>query len=77
MQTSLAMNKRNGRSGSGRDQGNPEKGDPQGHPKENRWCARHGYFIDLPACEARAKTRRSCGRCIARWQQLSFSFMEP
>ena len=45
--------------------------------RENRWCERYGYFIDLTACEARAKIRRSCGLCIARWRQLSFDFMEP
>jgi hypothetical protein len=76
MKTSLAMNISNRRIGPGCNQDDPEKGELQAPSRENRWCARHGYFIDLTACEARAKTRRSCGRCIARWQQLSFSFME-
>jgi len=76
MQTSLTMNKLDGRIGPGRDQDDPEKGDLQAPSRESRWCARHGYFIDLSACEARAKTRPSCGRCIARWQQLSFPSME-
>jgi hypothetical protein len=45
--------------------------------RENRWCERYGYFIDLTACESRARIRRSCGLCIARWRQLRFEFMEP
>lgn len=44
--------------------------------RENRWCRRRSYFIDLIACEARAKTMRACGRCLAKWRQLSFSFMD-
>jgi hypothetical protein len=55
---------------------NNEKVDLQAKSRENRWCGRRGYFIDLAACEARAKTRSYCRRCIARWQQLSFPFME-
>jgi hypothetical protein len=70
------MNKRNRRIGPGCDRNDPQKGDFEASSRENRWCARHGYFIDLTACEARAKTRTSCGRCIARWQQLSFPFMD-
>jgi hypothetical protein len=53
-----------------------EKEALQAQPKGNRWCERRGYFIDLAACEARAKTRSYCRRCIARWQQLCFPFME-
>jgi hypothetical protein len=71
------MNKRNGYIVPGRDRDDPDHSDFEGSPRENRWCERHGYFIDLNACEARAKTRRSCARCIARWLQLSFPFMEP
>lgn len=41
---------------------------------ENRWCERHGYFIDVEACKARARQKRSCGRCLARWRQLSLPF---
>ncbi|MBU2053532.1 MAG: hypothetical protein KJ936_13410 [Proteobacteria bacterium] len=41
---------------------------------ENRWCERHGYFIDMDACRARARRRRFCGRCLARWRQLSLPF---
>ena len=76
MQISLTMNKLDGRIGPGRDQDDPEKRDFVASPRENRWCERYGYFIDLAACEARAGTRSSCGRCIARWRQLSFPFME-
>lgn len=50
--------------------------DPKAEPRTNRWCERHGYFIDLAACEARAETKAHCIRCIARWRQLSFPFME-
>jgi hypothetical protein len=72
------MKKRKRRIGPGRDRDrrNPPKGVFESSSRETRWCAQHGYFIDLTACEARAKTRTSCGRCIARWQQLSFPFME-
>ncbi|MCX5819172.1 MAG: hypothetical protein NT047_04600 [Deltaproteobacteria bacterium] len=44
---------------------------------ENRWCERHGYFIDVEACRARARQRQICGRCLARWRQLSLPFPEP
>lgn len=60
----------------GRDRENKKRGDMQTPSRQSRWCERHGYFIDLDACEARAKTRLSCGRCIARWRQLSFPFMD-
>jgi hypothetical protein len=43
---------------------------------ENRWCERHGYFIDVEACRARAIKRHICGRCLARWRQLSLPFPE-
>jgi hypothetical protein len=62
--------------GAGRNRKNKGEKASQAQSCQNRWCERHGYFIDLTACEARAKTRSSCGRCIARWQQLSFPFME-
>jgi hypothetical protein len=44
---------------------------------ENRWCERQGYFIDVEACGARARHRRICGRCLARWRQLSLPFPKP
>jgi hypothetical protein len=69
------MKKRNRHIAPGRNPGDPDRGDPGGSLRENRWCERHGYFIDRSACEARAKTRRACARCIARWLQLSFPFM--
>jgi hypothetical protein len=43
---------------------------------EDRWCERHGYFIDVEACKARARQRQTCGRCLARWRQLSLPFPE-
>jgi hypothetical protein len=49
---------------------------PRTDPRESRWCEQRGYFIDLVACEARSKIRRACRRCIAKWQQLSFPFMD-
>lgn len=70
------MNKRDNRISLGHDRRDPGKGSLEASVRKNRWCERHGYFIDLTACESRAKTRSSCGRCIARWQQLSFPFME-
>lgn len=72
----INMNKPDGRIDPGRSRYLQQKGDVEASLRDSRWCARHGYFIDLAACEARAKTRPSCGRCIARWRQLSFSFME-
>ena len=44
---------------------------------ENRWCERHGYFIDVDACQARALERVYCGRCLVRWRQLPLPFPEP
>jgi hypothetical protein len=51
---------------------------PEGHTTaENRWCEKHGYFIDVDACRARALQKRSCGICLARWRQLPLPFPEP
>jgi hypothetical protein len=46
-------------------------------PTENRWCDRHGYFIDVHACRARAEQQSLCRRCLARWQQLTLPFPDP
>jgi len=43
-------------------------------PRENRWCDRRGYFLDLAACEARADRQAACRRCLRDWRQLSFPF---
>ena len=48
----------------------------QNRSKDNRWCEKFGYFIDLGACEARSRQKSFCRRCMAKWQQLSFSFMD-
>jgi hypothetical protein len=63
----------------------PENADPwtsdihfdgQNCSKHHRWCEKYGYFIDLGACEARAGQKSFCRRCMAKWRQLSFSFMD-
>jgi hypothetical protein len=43
--------------------------------RENRWCEKYGYFIDIDACGSRARSRDYCGKCLSRWRQLSFPFM--
>lgn len=50
-----------------------------GEPRttENRWCERHGYFIDVDACRARALQKLYCGRCLMHWRQLTLPFPEP
>ncbi|MBA4397227.1 MAG: hypothetical protein C0394_07585 [Syntrophus sp. (in: bacteria)] len=70
------MNKHDRRISLGHDRHDPDKGSLEASVRENRWCERHSYFIDLTACESRAKTRPSCARCIARWRQLCFPFMD-
>lgn len=45
--------------------------EPQTPLRENRWCEKHGYFIDVEACVARSNTMPHCRRCLARWRQLS------
>ncbi|WP_093882717.1 hypothetical protein [Syntrophus gentianae] len=49
----------------------PETPDTGNARRENRWCERHGYFIDLEACVARSAERPHCRRCLLRWRQLS------
>lgn len=44
--------------------------------RENRWCEKHGYFIDVEACGARARSNDSCAKCLCRWRQLTFPFMK-
>jgi hypothetical protein len=38
--------------------------------RENRWCEKHGYFVDFEACSARAKNKSFCRRCLWKWRQL-------
>jgi hypothetical protein len=42
--------------------------------RENNWCEKYGYFIDLDACRARSLNRAVCRRCYKSLLQLSFSF---
>ncbi|MEN6330460.1 MAG: hypothetical protein ABFD57_00575 [Smithella sp.] len=45
------------------------------HPmRENNWCEKYGYFIDLDACQARSLTRPVCRRCYKSLLQLSLPF---
>jgi hypothetical protein len=47
----------------------------QGSPNRDiRWCERHGYFIDIEACKARAVRITFCGRCLWKWRQLPLPF---
>jgi hypothetical protein len=42
--------------------------------RENNWCKKYGYFIDLDACRARSLNRPVCRRCYKSLLQLSLSF---
>ncbi|MGP8004812.1 MAG: hypothetical protein ACLPSL_13560 [Smithella sp.] len=42
--------------------------------RENVWCAKYGYFIDLDACRARSRQQKSCRRCYASLIQVPLSF---
>jgi hypothetical protein len=42
--------------------------------RENVWCERYGYFIDLDACRARSLQRKTCRRCYASLLQVSLPF---
>jgi hypothetical protein len=42
--------------------------------RENNWCAKYGYFIDLDACQARSLNRAVCRRCYKSLLQLSLPF---
>ena len=49
-------------------------GDQSSPNRDIRWCERHGYFIDIEACKARALRISSCGRCLWKWRQLPLPF---
>jgi len=49
----------------------PEAPETKTPRRENRWCEKHGYCIDLEACMARSADRPQCRRCLMRWRQLS------
>jgi hypothetical protein len=42
--------------------------------RENIWCAKYGYFIDLDACRARSLQRKTCCRCYASLLQVPLPF---
>ena len=42
--------------------------------RENNWCEKYGYFIDLDACKARSYKRSVCRRCYKLLLQLPLPF---
>jgi hypothetical protein len=53
------------------------EGDLKSHEKQSRenvWCAKYGYFIDLDACRARSLQQKSCRRCYASLIQVPLPF---
>ncbi|HPK53034.1 MAG TPA: hypothetical protein PK114_01150 [Smithellaceae bacterium] len=42
--------------------------------RENNWCEKYGYFIDLDACRSRSLSRSVCRRCYKSLLQLSLPF---
>jgi hypothetical protein len=44
------------------------------HQRENVWCKKFAYFIDLEACKVRSLNRPVCRRCYKSLIQLSFPF---
>ena len=42
--------------------------------RENVWCAKNGYFIDLDACRARSLQQKHCRRCYASLIQVPLPF---
>jgi len=44
------------------------------HSRENRWCEKHGYFVDYEACSARAQSKSFCRRCLWKWRQMPLPF---
>jgi hypothetical protein len=42
--------------------------------RENVWCSKNGYFIDLDACRARSLQHKYCRRCYASLIQTSLPF---
>jgi hypothetical protein len=42
--------------------------------RENVWCAKYGYFIDLDACRARSLQQNNCRRCFASLIQVPLPF---
>jgi hypothetical protein len=42
--------------------------------RDNVWCSKYGYFIDLDACRARSLQQKHCRRCFANLIQMSLPF---
>jgi hypothetical protein len=42
--------------------------------RENVWCGKFGYFIDLDACRARSYQRTVCRRCYPSLLQVPLPF---
>jgi len=42
--------------------------------RDNVWCDKFGYFIDLDACQARSYQKSVCRRCYASLLQTSLPF---
>jgi hypothetical protein len=42
--------------------------------RENVWCEKYGYFIDLDACRARSLQQKICRRCFASLIQMPLPF---
>jgi len=42
--------------------------------RENVWCEKYGYFIDLDACRARSLQQKTCRRCYASLIQVPLPF---
>jgi hypothetical protein len=42
--------------------------------RENVWCTKYGYFIDLDACRARSLQQKTCRRCYASLIQEQLPF---
>jgi hypothetical protein len=46
----------------------------QKNGRDNIWCDKFGYFIDLDACSARSYQKRVCRRCYASLLQVPLPF---
>jgi hypothetical protein len=42
--------------------------------RENVWCAKYSYFIDLDACRSRSLQQKNCRRCYASLIQVPLPF---
>jgi len=42
--------------------------------RENVWCEKYGYFIDLDACRSHSLQNKTCRRCYASLIQETLPF---